>query len=374
MPGLDTLTIQDGSSNNQPFQYDISEFSNCSGMTAGTSSSAGLTPNGSALISATGFTPTNYNSQGGNIIWNYVAPAKAMAGGATAVTTWTAGTNFKLLDADIMWGTSGGTNAFYEASQWYTQATSAALTPTITSTGDTTDTFNSVTVAIKAADRGGSVPSGIYIRSLYHNSTTAIPTGAGTLSLQAPMTGNLRVVEFPYTNWAGGFTSVTDSDSNTYTCPGTNEQFCYAIDATHVPSPTNKITFTWASSQGEGFSAHVFDVNNATAYDTDTAASPTGNCVSVSGINNDPAITPTHAPGLVIAYVPLSIGPGYGVIFPPGAIWDLILYNGQTDASSFDNSDLVAHLYNTTTAAENWAWFMSSQAGNGCGGEAIAFH
>jgi hypothetical protein len=375
-PGLDTLTVQVGSSDTLPFQYVISEYSNCSGVVSTTSSSAGLTPS-SGVITAATFTPGNNNSAGGNIIWNYTAPAVAMAGGATIVSKWVAGTNFTLLNADITWATTSQAYVFYDATQWYTQATSAAITPSITATSDSTDKFNSVTVAIKAAYLGGSVPSsGIYLRTILHYSSLAIATGAGTQVVQAPMTGNLRVLEFASQNWAGGFNpsgGMTDSDGNTYTCPGAEYQFCYAIDNTHIPSPTNEITITWSSSQGEGYSMRVYDINNGTAYDTDTDCT-TCVCTNVSGLNGNPLITPTHAPGLVLTYVPLSVGPGYAVLLPAGAIWDAVLYDGLTDASAFDNSDLLAHFYNSTTAAENWTWIFSVQAGNNCSGESIAFH
>src|SRR5262249_23224931 len=144
-----------------------------------------------------------------------------------------------------------------------------------------------------------------------------------TLTLQAPITGNLIVVSTPAEQVNQNITGVTDSDNNTYHYIGDNTgsaQMWYAIGVT--PDPNLRITLHQPGSPSQ-YSIRVDDVNNATAYDTNGVNDGAG-CSSVTSIAHQPDITPTHAPGLVIATMGIGQGPGLGVTSPPGAIWDFI--------------------------------------------------
>src|SRR6185437_9247132 len=95
------------------------------------------------------------------------------------------------------------------ASQMYVQRLQASVTPSITATGDTTDHFNSVTVALLAANAGGFIPSGIHINKILHFTDGAPPA---TWTLDTPASGNLRVLVTTTPTMV--ISSVSDNDSS----------------------------------------------------------------------------------------------------------------------------------------------------------------
>jgi len=366
MGGNDTINVA-GNAAFQPFQYTLSEFNNVATTSpvAGIHVGAALSPNAStAVIDPGAFTPANNNANGGNVIWNYTALATTSNGSAN-VRTWTSGENLTLLDADIAWTSNA---SFAHASQWVLQSTAAAIDPTITSSGDTADLFNSVTVALKAASSGGTLPTGIYVRKIIHQTNETFTDNSWVL--QEPATGNIRVIEGPLTPSNGApVSSITDSDGNTYTKANANQMIWYATGTS--PDPNMKLTINFSSTPS-GTSIRFFDIANGTAFDT----SADGNtaCSGVTSVINQPAITPTHAPGLVIAGMSIGQGPGKAVTSPAGAIWDLVTYTGETDLDTMENADAVGHIYNSGKTAQNWNWTITSMGDNTCTSEAAAFH
>ena len=163
------------------------------------------------LINPGSFTPLiNNNAKGGHVVWNYTAISSGANGNPT---TWGPASGFKLLDGDIAWINKQG---FPHASQWSIQTQQASVTPSITATGDTADTFNSASVSLLIASAGGGTPSGIHINKIIHQSWIALSSGA-TLRLQLPTTGNLRVLAFPAGQNNIHITSITDSDNSAWT-------------------------------------------------------------------------------------------------------------------------------------------------------------
>src|SRR5882672_919543 len=154
-----------------PVQYTYSEWSGIalSSPVNGTSSAANVI--GSSLATGS-FTPTtNNDANGGNIISAYYALSSTSA--ASNPSTWVAGGSFTLLDANIGWVDNKG---FPTASQYLIQSTQASINPSITTTGDTTDHFNCVAVALKAAPAGTPSPStGIYVNKIIHTSNDLVP-------------------------------------------------------------------------------------------------------------------------------------------------------------------------------------------------------
>ena len=185
--GSETITV--GLSGSVlPFEYTVSEFNNvaASNCVDGSVGGANLSPTSAGLINPGSFTPlTNNSAKGGHVIWNYTALSSPAA--ATRPPGIAGG--FTLLDGDIAWINEQG---FPHASQWSIQTQQAAATPSITSTGDTADTYNSAAVSLLAASAGGAL-SGIHINKIIHQSWVALSSGA-TLRLQLPTTGNLRVL------------------------------------------------------------------------------------------------------------------------------------------------------------------------------------
>ena len=361
-----TITIGFGSAV-QPFQYTISEFNNIatSSPVNGCKQATGLSPNAStAVIDPGSFTPTtNNNANGGDVIWNYTAVAATSSG---SPTKWTSASGFTLLDGDINSTYPG----FPHASQWYVQATQAAVDPKITSTGDTGDTFNSVTVALKVARAGGSVPNGIHINKILHYTVSA----DNPLILQAPATGNLRVLAF---SLPGSVSSITDNDTGsswTIKQDGNNPEAVIAFAPNRGPLSTLKITINW--SPGAQNSIRFYDIQGAAATAFDVAASNLPTSCPIGGSTSAaPPITPTTTNGLTIAGMPMGTGPVSGVHAPTNAVFDLVYYTGESDFDAMENADAVGHYYNgSDLTAENWSWTTASNSGANCQGtEAVHF-
>jgi hypothetical protein len=368
--GSETITV--GTANSLPFEYTVSEFNKVAATRCVDGSVGGgdLSPNDSAVISPGSFTPaTNNNANGGHIIWNYTA----ISGGANGnPTSWTPAADFTLLDGDIAWINDQG---FPHASQWYVQTTNGSITPSITSTGDTVDSFNSASVSLLVAGASGTMPSGIHVNKIIHETWTALSSGE-TLSLQLPTTGNLRVLAFPAGLNNIDITSITDSDGSTWIpeqTGGDSAQIWYAADR---PANPNLMVDIHTSGTSPTNSARFYDVQGAAASPFDVAAgTDLTPCSSVITINNQPTITPTGANELVIATMGIGDGPGLGLASgaPSGGVWDLTTYTGELDLDLMENADAQAHLYNTTTATENWNWTITSNGDNSCSAEAVAF-
>ena len=204
--GLTTITVSFASPI-IPFNYVVSEFNNVATTSPINGTRATADDAGPSLTTGS-FTPGNNDASGGNLIWNYYA----VSGGANGnPTSWVAGSNFTLLDADIAWANKQG---FPHASQYFVQTTAAPINPSIIATGDSADGYNAVAVALKAASAGTAASAGIHINTIIHQTSTSWPA-SGTLTMQFPTTGTLRVLE--YSNEAVGVTSVTDSDGGTWT-------------------------------------------------------------------------------------------------------------------------------------------------------------
>jgi hypothetical protein len=300
------------------------------------------------------------------LVFNYTAPAALVSGNPT---TWTPASGFDLLDADICETNDAG---FPHATQELVKTTAGSVTPSITSTGDTVDTFNSVTLALKSASGGGSLPSGIYLRKVMACADQSPPSPDGVLTFQFPATGNLRVLS---TANASVYTiaSVKDTDNTAYTATDTFGQIWYSLGNTADTS--NKITIT-NSGSGPGGTYVLLDVMHATAFDV--AGTAGLGCSSVASIADDPDITPTHANGLVIVNMADGQGPVKAVTSPfasaSAAGFHPTTYSGELDTDLMWNADGYAAYYNPSTAAENWTWTIASNANNSCSADAAAFH
>lgn len=352
-----------------PFEYTVSEFNNVatSGCVDGSVGAANIAPNGSAVINPGSFTPaTNNDAGGGHIIWNYTAISTNANGNPTS---WTAAAGFTLLDGDIAWFDSQG---FPHASQWALQSTNALVTPSIVATGDKADTFNSVSVALRAASAGGTMPSGIHINKILHESWTAL---SGTLNLLLPATGNLRVLAFAAGLNNINITSITDSEGGTWIpeqTGGDSAQIWFAANRSANPNLKVSIHTSGASPTN---SVRFFDIQGASASPLDVAAGTDLTACTASPISNQPTITPTGANELVIATMGDGDGPVLGLApgAPNGATWDLTTYSGEVDNDLMENADALAHVYTTTAGIVNWNWTITPRSNNSCSAEAVAF-
>jgi hypothetical protein len=363
-PGIVTVGL---GASVQPFQYTLSEFNNIatSSPVDGCIQAAGISP-ASGTISPGSFTPTaNNNANGGNVIWSYTASAGNTSGYPTG---WTAASGFTLLDGDNI-GSSGYIST---ASQWRIQSTQSAVTPSIVEAGDNGDTYNSLAIALKIATAGTSMPTGIHINKVLHFTQQA---AGSSLTLEAPATGNLRVLAF---SLAGSVSSITDNDTGsswTIEQSGNNPEAVIAFAPNRGPLSTLKITVRFSSVQYPT-SIRFFDIQGANAAPFDVAASniPTSCPAPVGNTSAAPPITPTTANGLTIAGMPMGAGPVKGVVGPTHAIFDLVYYTGELDFDMMENADAVGHYYNPDLSTENWSWTTAPNSGANCQGtEAVHF-
>lgn len=363
--GVTTITVSFGSAR-IPFQYTISEFCNVattSPVNGTASAAAQLGPS----LSTGSFTPGNNNASGGNLIWNYYAIGGPAGGNPTSFVP---GGSFVLLDGDIAWTNGQG---LPHAAQYYVQATSAAINPGITTTGDSADHWDCVAIALKAASAGTQAPAGIRVGKINHFTTTTPPAA---WKFQIPATGNLRVLTTANYQGITDITSVVDSEGNTWNVVEGAADQPYLFWWPNAAANPN-LTVTVNISGGSPTATMLFwDVQNASASPLDAMAGVSStNVNSQTTVNGQPPITPTQSGGLVIAVMGIGDGPGLGFNTgaPAGAIFDFVNYTGQTDLSRMDNSDCCAHLYNSSTAALNWNWTITSQASNSVSSTAAAF-
>lgn len=366
--GTTTFTAGFGTTVN-PFAYRLYEITNIASTNPFNGGSSATSQAG-ATISSGSFTPTtNNDSNGGNLILSYFAPASIANQNPSS---WTAGSGFTLGDADIAWNSNNG---FPQATQYQVQANQAAINPSITATGDTNN-FNCVSIALKAANHGTAKPAGIHIDRVLHFSTGVLPS-SGTWKFQIPSTGNLGVL----CNTNGliiTVTGVTDSDGNTWAKrqPAADESYFYDI-ANRTPNTNTLIaSVAFSASSAVGQSWRYFDISGAATSPFDVVAGlPTTNFSGLTVINNGPSITPTNSNGVVIASLGLGDGPGLGFASgaPATAVFDLVTFSGETDVSLLDNADCVGHYYNNSTSTINWNWSITNRASNSGAGTAVAY-
>lgn len=362
--GAVVITVSFGSSV-IPFNYSVSEFMNIA-TSSPTNGSIGATGAGPSLAAGS-FTPTtNNDANGGNLIWSYSAISDSASSNPTSFSP---GGSFSLLDGDITWTNNQG---FPHSSQFFVQASQAAVNASVTATGDSSNNYNTIAVALKAASAGTAAPAGIRVAKILHFSNNTPHT---TQTLQIPSTGNLRVLVLPGGPSISPITSVVDSESGSWTQvtnPGDTPYMFYRQNTSANNALT--VTITYSGSQ-IGYSFRYFDIVSAAASSFDTSAVMSTTSVSnQSSVNNAPTITPTTSNGLVIAIMGIGQGPGLAVTSPSGGQWDLVTYTGETDLDLMENADALMHYYNATTSTINVNWTITSLPGNSAFATAGAFH
>jgi len=361
--GLNTLTVHFGTQF-APFAYRWSEWNNidqANPVNNGIAAANVAAPN----LATGSFTTTT----DGCLILAYFASATGVQNNSNHPSLWTPGGSFTLLDADIAWfgQVNGG---FPQASMQFIQPVQGSINPGITATGDTTNGYNCVAIAVKPSlgAVGSPRPSGIYINKILHNSWRS---NGATLKLQFPTTGNLRVIRINHQG-VDTITSITDSDSNTYTqktLDTTTPQYYFAANQTANPNCVVTINFSGNNRE----SARLLDISGAASAPFDVYAGVTD--ADRSGLTTlvGPTITPTTSNGLVLMSGDLAFGPGLAITSPTST-WDLCTYTGETDNEDMENADCDAHFYNPDTSTLNVAYTITNNNPNTtCSVSAIAF-
>ncbi len=363
-----TITVGIGSST-KPFQYTIAEWTNLAtsspvnGTKTATSVSA---PN----LAAGSYTPTtNNDANGGNLIHTYFAIAN-IANGTTNPTNFTPGGAGVLLDGDIAWV---GRNGVPHSSQYTIQTAQAAINPATTAASDT-NTYNVVSIALKASNAGTPKPGGIHVDKVLHFTNDAPP---GSLPLKIPNTGNLLVMVTSQAQTWNTVSGISDSASQSWTNLTTSSGDCQIFYAKNLTANTT-LTVTLTMGSTNTFSPHFFVISgaNANPYDsTAGVATAAAGLNSASVWNNAPNFTPSTQPQLVIAVGGLGQGPGLGFNTgaPSGAVFDPVNYTGETDFDEMDNADLLGHVYVSSTTALNWNWTITNIGTNSGFASSLAF-
>lgn len=351
--GVTTITVTFDTAINT-FQYTISEFYNVATVSPVNGTSASGSTVSPSLATGT-LTPGNNNADGGNLIWSYFL----VNGGASfsnQAGLFTPGPGFTLLDADIAWGAQG----IPHASEYYVQATAAAVNPSMTVTMDGgNDAFNGVAVALRASLAGTAPPPGIRIVRILHN-TTENP--GSSWNLQFPSVGNLLVAATANGSNLTDVTSITDTTGNSWSKqePSSDEpQIWVVADAT--PNPNLRLSLN-VSGTSPTISMLLYDITGAASSPVGNAAgTPSTNDASGAEIAGAPSIIPAE-PGLTLAVIGLGTGPSSGLSTgsPPGAIFDFVYYTGETDFDTMDNGDGQAHVFNADTSAQGWNWVVAN--------------
>lgn len=331
------------------FQFNLFEI--CNVVSAG--GSVGAINITAPSLACGSFTPTNNNANGGNFILSYFCNSTGLSNGAPSI--WTQGAGQTLIEGDITMVVGG----FPHATQSIVQATAAAINPSMTATGDTTDTFNCLAVALQVGASGGPKPStGIHIDGVHH--FTPAVSSPSTVKFQIPCTGNLRVLA--YMDAAINVASMRDSDGNSYSSISTGSQGtsnCWWAENT-TPNEAETLTVTYGSGGLSAGMTHIFyDISNANASQPDNSVYVTTQSWGTT-VTNHPSITPNVSVGLCIGGIALGQGPGETVTSPSGAVFTMVRYTGQTDNSSMDNSDCEATFLFSSNATINFSWTVTN--------------
>ena len=190
-------------------------------------------------VSAGSFTPTtNNDANGGHLIWAMCRSndtVGTLAANSASAMAPTGGAS--LLDAD-------NTCTIPGASSYRVQAVNAAVNPGFTITQATSTDFVCSAVALKAAN-AGTAPSatGIRIKRILH---ATYVNGGSSATFLFPSDGNLLVATSAAGTDGLPITSVSDSNSQTYTNPMTAgwPTAWYFQNAT----PANNLSLTMSGS------------------------------------------------------------------------------------------------------------------------------
>jgi hypothetical protein len=362
----DTITIT-FSASQQPVMWRVEDWVGVTCSSNGTAAAANQTYNGSAAMSTGSFTPGDNNANGGNLILAFFDFSRGGVAGSNP-TSWSAASGFTLMDADIGWNNDQG---LPKASEYFTQTTSASISPSITPTGDTTDPYNAVAIALALSSSGTSPGSGIRMVKFIEQFNSA--QTASTWVLQFPTTGNLRVfgTTVPTSQW--NITSITDSEGNTWTndtLPDGLPQMYHLANASANPDLTITLHVSGSPSQIHGA---LYDIANAATSPLGASGQNTAGANSVTSVSNEPDITPDYTDSLIIGLLSDGLGPTIAITSPSGVYSDIVSYTGGTDSSNYSSGDGWGHLYNTSTSSQNWTWKITNQSSNSVGSLAVEF-
>jgi len=295
-------------------------------------------------VSAGSFTPTT----SGDLIFQY-----AIADGSLPMSSWTAGTNpWALLNADLQDG---------QATQYQVQGAGAAINPNMTM--GPAGSWNTVAIALKAANAGSAPPAGIRVVGVQHIAV-AQSFSSNPIAVQFPCTGNLIVAV-----WLGitgyDISSISDNGSNIYTATGPpvnfgasgDAQIFYAGNATCTSTRTLNFKTNGSNSSG-GSELVLYDIAGAAPSPSDGSGTATGN-QSTAGNVPSASVTPSTSNGVIIAMITVESHTITGSM--PG-LFDAASTSPIIGISPVDQNGGLAHNYNSDTSPETFVWTTTAGA------------
>ena len=308
-------------------------------------------------VTAGSFTP----STSGDLIYQYAVQDSS----SNPMTSWSQGASpWVLLSSDILDGS---------AAQYQVQTTAAAINPTMGMAPS--QNFNSVAIALKAANAGSAPPSGIRVARVQHHS---IQDASSTVHMQFPCTGNLIVLA-----WIGApghdITGVTDENNNAYVSQGSaygyglsgDSQIYYVANAATSTTMTGP-TITTTNTDSAGSTAVMFDVIGAATSPYDLLEEASG---SQSSAGNVTAVTisPSTANGLVITTIGVDSNTINGLATGTPGNFLSAIPTPMTGENPVDENNGWALWYNPSAAAGTFVWTTEGGAVNGWASVAVAF-
>ncbi len=295
--------------------------------------------NGTGTSVAAGpFTP----STDGDLIYQYsVQDSSSMTSWSQGVSPWI------LLSSDILDGS---------AAQYEVQSSAALINPTMGMAP--AQNFNSVAIALKAANAGSAPPAGIRVVRVQHHS---VSDANSTVQLQFPCTGNLIVLA-----WIGApghdITGVADGNGNPYVSPSPaygnsisgDSQIYYVANASTSTTMTGP-TLTINGTDSSGSTAVLFDVSGAATSPYDVMAEALGDQTSDGNVTAA-TISPSTANGLVITTIGVDSNTINGLATGTPGNFLSAIPTPITPDNPVDQNNGWALWYNPSAAPGTFVW------------------
>lgn len=378
--GPTLLTIGFGG-NVSDIQLHVSLYYNCA-TSSYTDGSAAQTVTATSSIASGSYTP----AVNGDLIFSIVFDdASPPLGLPNAITSMAWGSGFSGLFSE--------TNQYGSAAQYEVQATAGAINPTITMNQATHDQWAALSLAIKAGSGGAAPTAGMYI---LRSQMCYISAFSGATPVTFPTSGNLLVVANDAGSSGSNLSSVTDSNSNTYSLvastPATYPELFHADNA----NTSNSLVVTLHTNSASGSDLiPMYDIVGAATAPLDTAATGANSSVLTavgSGATKNTgtqgaagatlldaaSITPSTAHGLIIDVGGFGQGPVTTTTGTSGLTYDYVSATWSTaggstgDNNGFGNGDFLAHYFNPNTSAVQFEFTTANTVASSWNAIAIA--
>jgi hypothetical protein len=278
--------------------------------------------------------------------------------GATGITKASGCT---LLGAEIMYA------SFIE---YQIQGTHGATNPGVTFSGGSMGSvsYNSLTVALKAATAGTAPGSGVRVFGIQHSRLKTI--SSGDYPIWAPLSGNTGVLCTTYPPSGTQINTVAGSVSGSWSVISTAGYPQFGHKAGMSSSDVEVLTINVTAGSSGELQYCLYDIVNGGAYDTYATAN-----VGSFGPGNGgplPTLTPGISSGIAVCACGFYTGPPDSLPSPSGAFFDSAYYTGYTDLAPLDSGDGYGHYYFGSNASQTWTW-NDTAATSGAFATAVSF-